>query len=123
MTINIFVLKGGLNGGNCSGAFLFLSGIYSMYIPTGLATIFISKYNLRHSCVNGDEIHVMEMLYSSLKGSIKYNQPPRLKDAVFLTRCYTQHALRPYIDSEINHIRYFEQVESNAFIYLENKYF
>ena len=23
-----------------------------------------------------------------------------------LTRCYTQHALRPYIDSEINHIRH-----------------
>ena len=23
-----------------------------------------------------------------------------------LTRCYTQHALRPYIDSEMNHIRH-----------------
>ena len=28
MTINIFVLKGDLNGENRSGAFLFLSGIY-----------------------------------------------------------------------------------------------
>ena len=28
MTINIFVLKGDLNGKNRSGAFLFLSGIY-----------------------------------------------------------------------------------------------
>ena len=28
MTINIFVLKGDLNGESCSGAFLFLSGIY-----------------------------------------------------------------------------------------------
>ena len=28
MTINIFVLKGDLNGENSSGAFLFLSGIF-----------------------------------------------------------------------------------------------
>ena len=28
-------------------------------------------------------------------------------EAALLTRCYTQHALRPYIDSEINHIRHF----------------
>ena len=27
-------------------------------------------------------------------------------DAALLTRCYTQHALRPFIDSESNHIRY-----------------
>ena len=30
-----------------------------------------------------------------------------LYDAAILTRCYTQHALRPSIDSEINHIRHF----------------
>ena len=29
-----------------------------------------------------------------------------LYEAALLTRCYTQHALRPYIDSEINHIRH-----------------
>ena len=28
-------------------------------------------------------------------------------EAALLTRYYTQHALRPYIDSEINHIRHF----------------
>ena len=27
-----------------------------------------------------------------------------------LTRCYTQHALRPHIDSEINHIKYFIKI-------------
>ena len=27
-----------------------------------------------------------------------------------LTRCYTQHALRPYIDSEMNHIRHFIKI-------------
>ena len=26
-------------------------------------------------------------------------------DAALLTRCYTQHALRPFIDSEVNHIK------------------
>ena len=30
----------------------------------------------------------------------------RLYIAVLLTRCYTQNALQPYIDSKINHIRH-----------------
>ena len=34
-----------------------------------------------------------------------------LYDAAILTRCYTQHALRPYIDSEINHIRHFIKIQ------------
>ena len=29
---------------------------------------------------------------------------------VLLTRCFAQHALRPYIDSEINHIRHFIKI-------------
>ena len=32
MTVNIFVLKGDLNGENRSGAFLFLSGIELSYV-------------------------------------------------------------------------------------------
>ena len=36
-----------------------------------------------------------------------YDRAHRLYDAAILTQCYTQHALRPYIDSEINHIRHF----------------
>ena len=35
-----------------------------------------------------------------------YDRTNRLYDAAFLTRCYTQHALRPIIDSKINHIRH-----------------
>ena len=34
-----------------------------------------------------------------------YDRAHRLYDAALLTRCYTQHAHRPYIDSEINHTR------------------
>ena len=38
-----------------------------------------------------------------------YDRKHDLYEAL-LTRCYTQHALRPYIDSEINHIRHFIKI-------------
>ena len=34
-----------------------------------------------------------------------YDRNHQLYDAALLTRCYTQHALRPFTDSETNHIR------------------
>ena len=40
-----------------------------------------------------------------------YGRAHRLYDAALLTRCYTQHALRPSIDSEINHIRHFIKIQ------------
>ena len=39
-----------------------------------------------------------------------YDRSNRLYDAALLTRCYTQHALRPVIDSEINHQRHFLKI-------------
>ena len=39
-----------------------------------------------------------------------YDRTNRLYDAALLTRCYTQHALRPVIDSKINHIRHFIEI-------------
>ena len=39
-----------------------------------------------------------------------YNEEDYLYEATLLTRCYTQHALRPYIDSEINNIRHFIKI-------------
>ena len=36
-----------------------------------------------------------------------YDRNHQLYDVSFLNRCYTQHALRPCIDSETNHKRYF----------------
>ena len=39
-----------------------------------------------------------------------YDRKHNLYEAVLLTRCYTQHALRPYIDSDINHIRHFIKI-------------
>ena len=40
-----------------------------------------------------------------------YDRKHDLYEAVLLTRCYTQHALRPYIDSKINHIRNFIKIQ------------
>ena len=40
-----------------------------------------------------------------------YDRAHRLYDAAILTRCYTQHALRPYNGSEINHIRHFIKIQ------------
>ena len=34
----------------------------------------------------------------------------QLYDAALLTRCYSQHALRPFIDSETNHKRRFIKI-------------
>ena len=42
-----------------------------------------------------------------IKANKFYDRAHRLYDAALLTRCYTQHALRPYKDSKINHIRHF----------------
>ena len=40
-----------------------------------------------------------------------YDRAHRLYDATLLTKCYTKHALPPYIDSEMNHIRYFIKIQ------------
>ena len=39
-----------------------------------------------------------------------YDRTNRLYNAALLIRCYTQHALRPVIDSNINHIRHFIKI-------------
>ena len=39
-----------------------------------------------------------------------YDRNNQLYVAALLTRCYTQHALRPFIDSEINHKRHFIKI-------------
>ena len=40
-----------------------------------------------------------------------YDRAHRLYDAALLIWCYTQHALQPYIDSEINHIWHFIKIQ------------
>ena len=39
-----------------------------------------------------------------------YDRNHQIYEAALLTRCYTQHALRPFIDAEINHQRHFIKI-------------
>ena len=39
-----------------------------------------------------------------------YDRNHQIYDAALLTRSYTQHALRPLIDSEMNHQRHFIKI-------------
>ena len=38
-----------------------------------------------------------------IEANMFYDRNHQMYEAALLTRCYTQHALRPFIDSEINH--------------------
>ena len=53
-------------------------------------------------------ISVLCILYT--EANKFYDRNHQLYDAALLTRCYTQHALRPFIDSEINHKRHFIKI-------------
>ena len=46
----------------------------------------------------------------NIKANKFYDRANRFYDAALLSRCYTQHARWPYIDSEINNIRYFIKI-------------
>ena len=39
-----------------------------------------------------------------------YDRNHQMYEAALLTRCYTQHALRPFIDAEINHQGHFIKI-------------
>ena len=39
-----------------------------------------------------------------------YDRNHQMYEAALLTRCYTQHALRPFIDAEINNQRHFFKI-------------
>ena len=44
-----------------------------------------------------------------LKANKFYDRANKLYKAALLTRCYVQHFLSPYIDSEVNHKRHFSK--------------
>ena len=56
-------------------------------------------------------LDVIQYARSSYYYDNVYDRAHRLYDAAILTRCYTQHALRPFIDSEFNHIRHFIKIQ------------
>ena len=99
-----------------------------MNIKIGILNV--PKHGNKH-----DLIHFVTMLsfLSSLPISVLrildteankfYDRNHQLYDAALLTRCYSQHALRPFIDYEINHKRHFIKIpfiiqELNLLIYL-----
>ena len=55
-------------------------------------------------------LSISSLRYLDIEANTFYERAHRLYDAALLTRCYTQHALRLYIDSNINHIRQFIRV-------------
>ena len=53
---------------------------------------------------------ISDFIFPLFPASFFDHQLNQLYDAALLTRCYTQHALRPFIDSEINHKRHFIKI-------------
>ena len=51
-------------------------------------------------------LSISSLLSLDIEANKFYDRAHQFYDAALLTRCYTQHALWPYIDSEINHIRH-----------------
>ena len=83
----------------------------------------ILKHSGRHaalSCLVTVSISSLRNL--DIEANKFYDRSHQLYDAALLTRRYTQHALRPYKESEINHIRHFIKIQfvnkGIEFIYL-----
>ena len=56
-------------------------------------------------------LHGLFSFLSSLPISVLlYDRANKLYKAALLTRCYVQHFLSPYIDSEVNHKRHFIKI-------------
>ena len=64
------------------------------------------RRNLRSSSEDTKANGLLKLRNLDTEANKFYDRAHRLYDAAILTRCYTQHALRPYIDYEINHIRH-----------------
>ena len=47
-----------------------------------------------------------------LEANKLYDRANKLYEAALLTRCYVQHFLSPYIDSEVNHKRHLTKFHS-----------
>ena len=60
------------------------------------------------SLLNSLPISVLRVL--DTEANKFYDRNHQFYDSVLLTRCYSQHALRPFIDSETNHKRHFIKI-------------
>ena len=72
----------------------------------------ILKHSGRHMALSRlVTLFISSLCNLDIEANKFYDRAHRLNDAALLTWCYTQHALRPYIDSEINHIRHFIKIQ------------
>ena len=72
----------------------------------------ILKHSVRHMALSRlVTLSISSLRNLDIEANKFYDRAHRLYDAEILTQCYTQHALRPYIDSEINHIRHFIKIQ------------
>ena len=67
-----------------------------------LALPLITYHQSLHFVVPIPVLHILD-----IEANRFYDRNQQMYDAVLLTRCYTRHALRPFIDAEINHQRHF----------------
>ena len=56
-------------------------------------------------------LSISSLLNLDIEANKFYDRAHGLYDTALLTSCYTQHALRPYIDFKINHIRNFIKIQ------------
>ena len=65
----------------------------------------------RHSIISFlSSLHISILRILDTEANKFYDRNNQMYDAALLTRCYTQHALRPFIDSETNHKRHFIKI-------------
>ena len=85
---------------------------YENLSNTSLKDIFIALNNHSQrglfSFLSSSPISVLSNL--ELEANKLYNRANKLYKAALLTRCYVQHFLNPYIDSEVNHKRHFIKI-------------
>ena len=70
------------------------------------------KHSGRHMALSRlVTLSISSLRNSDIEANKLYHRAHRLYDAALVTRCYTQHALWPYMYSEINHIRHFIKIQ------------
>ena len=69
------------------------------------------KQSGRHMALSRLVTLSISSLHLDIEANKFYDRAHGNYDAALLTRCYTQHSLYPYIDSEINHRRHFIKIQ------------
>ena len=81
-------------------------------VLTLLELSIILKHSGRHMALSRlVTLSISSLRNLDIEANKFYDIAHRLYDTAILTRCYTKHALRPYIDSKINHIRHFIKIQ------------